>query len=284
LHQLLRDSKDWEYVDWCVGVFHTPAGVETVIVNSDGLGYIPTGLFVPRNVRLLFTDPDLTEDFRSQWFAWVNPAETMLAYATFVSNFNPNVGLWALAVSTGFGGSAMPARAAGVVHFDEVSRSDLKPDSSPSPLDDAHEHRLEALDRTQYVRTAGFSGMPKPSVSDAWRTTQTTVQVVLERLGMVRDFEAPPVIREVMDALHEGVPVRENCWEQLQTVLRDAAVNGSGLRPGWLPDDGPASAHVRAYHDLSRLAELLLLWSNATMAHAELSYLALVISRTPLTV
>jgi len=241
------------------------------------------GMFVPRSARHLFTDPDVTEDFRSQWFAWANPAETMLAYAAFVHRKNPNVDLWALAVSTGFGGSAMPARAAGVVHFDEVSRSDLKPGLTQSPLDDAHEHRLENVDRAQYVRTAGFSELPKPSVSEAWRTTQTAVQVVLERLGMVRDFETPPVIREVMDALREGVPVRENSWEKLKSVLQDAAVTGSALRPGWIPDDGPASAQVRAYHDVSRLAELLLLWSNPTMAHAELSYLALIISRTPLT-
>ncbi|MUM04493.1 hypothetical protein B5P44_06805 [Mycobacterium sp. CBMA 213] len=239
-------------------------------------------MFVPRTARLLFTDPGLTEDFRSQWFAWANPAETMLAYAKFISNLNPNVDLWALAVSTSDGGSAMPARTAGLVHFDEVSRFDVRPDMTTSQLDEAHMHRLETLDRAQYVRTAGFGDLPKPGVSEAWRATQTAVQVVLERLGMVRDFGVPPVIREIMDALQQGIPVRDDRWVDLDQVFHEAAATGAGLRSGRIPGDGPASAHVRAYSDLARLAEMLLLWKNSTMAHAELSYLTLTISRTPL--
>jgi len=269
-------------MDWCVGAFQTGSGVETVITSSDGLGYIPVGMFVPRTARLLFTDPGLTEEFRSRWFAWANPAETMIAYAKFINDVNPNVDLCALAVSTSDGGSAMPARSAGLVHFDEVSRFDVRPDMAASPLDDSHVHRLETLDRAQYVRTAGFGDLPKPGMSEAWRTTQTTVQVVLERLGTVRDFAVPSVIREIMDSLHQGVPVRDNRWVELEQALHEAAATGGGLRSGRIPGDGPASAHVRAYNDLARLAELLLLWKNSTMAHAELSYLSLLIGRTPL--
>jgi hypothetical protein len=36
VYQLLHDSRMYPYMDWCVGVFRTASGVETVIVNSDG--------------------------------------------------------------------------------------------------------------------------------------------------------------------------------------------------------------------------------------------------------
>ena len=41
------------------------------------------------------------------------------------------------------------------------------------------------------------------------------------------------------------------------------------------------SAHVVAYHDLSRLVELLLLWRLDSPAYPEISYLAGQIALTP---
>ena len=41
VYQLLHDSRMYPYMDWCVGVFRTASGVETVIVNNHGAGYIP---------------------------------------------------------------------------------------------------------------------------------------------------------------------------------------------------------------------------------------------------
>ena len=60
------------------------------------------------------------------------------------------------------------------------------------------------------------------------------------------------------------------------------AQNGytAGLRPGRLINDGAASPHVLAYHDLSRLTELLL-WRLDSNAYPEISYLARLIDLTP---
>lgn len=55
----------------------------------------------------------------------------------------------------------------------------------------------------------------------------------------------------------------------------------AGLRPGRIINDGAASAHVLAYHDLSRLTELLLLWRLDAPAYPEISYLAGQIHLTP---
>jgi hypothetical protein len=154
------------------GVFRTASGVETVIVNSDGAGYIPVGVFVPRAARMLFAHSGLSAEFRARWFSWANPAETMLAYAELATKANPNVELWALAVSTDHGGSSVPAR--GVVpHFEDCGRalSPISEAAPPSALDENHMHRLETLDRSLYARLTGFGDGPRPDRSEGWRTT-----------------------------------------------------------------------------------------------------------------
>ncbi|KPN47700.1 hypothetical protein AN933_24095, partial [Mycobacterium intracellulare subsp. chimaera] len=282
LYQLLHDSRMYPFMDWCVGVFRTASGVETVIVNSEGAGYLPRGVFVPRSARMLFADPGLSAEFRARWFCWANPAETMLAYAELATKANPNVELWALAVSTDHGGTAMPAR--GVVpHFEDCSRKlSPLPETAPvSDLDEGHMHRLETLDRALYARLTGFGEGPLPDRSEAWRTTLAATQVALGRAGAIRDLVVPPVIREIMELLGGGLPVPGEKWQALETAHIDAVMYSTGLRPGRILNDDSASAHVLAYHSLVRLAELLALWSLDKIAYPELAYLAEQIKRAP---
>jgi hypothetical protein len=102
---------------------------------------------------------------------------------------NPNVELWALAVSTDHGGSSVPAR--GVApHFEDCARA-LSPISEAAPtsvLDDGHLHRLETLDRALYARLTGFGDGPPPDRSEGWRTTVASAQRVLGRVGSIRDI------------------------------------------------------------------------------------------------
>ena len=263
VYQLLHASQKSRYMfmDWCVGVFRTQSGVETVVVNSDGAGYIPAGVFVPRSARMLFADSSLSPAFRAQWFSWANPAETMLAYAELATNNNPGVELWALAVSTSYGGSSVPARAASVPHFEDcpVDLSPIKETDPPMPLDESHMHRLETVDRALYARLLGFGDGPLPDPSEAWRMTQEAAEAALGRAGAVRDLAVPPVIREILGTLRSGVPVRQDRWTALEGAYFDAVGMGTSLRPGLISRDG-ASPHVLAYFDLSRLIEILLLW------------------------
>ena len=264
VYQLIHASKKSKYMfmDWCVGVFRTQSGVETVVVNSDGAGYIPAGVFVPRSARMLFSDSSLSPAFRAQWFSWANPAETMLAYAELATKSNPGVELWALAVSTSYGGSSMVARAAGVPHFEDCPE-DLSPinDSDPRmPLDEGHMHRLETVDRALYARLLGFGDGPLPDPSEAWRMTQEAAETALGRAGAVRDLAVAPVIREVLGTLRSGVPVKQDRWTALEGAYLEAVGMGTSLRPGLIGREG-ASPHVLAYFDLARLIEILLLWS-----------------------
>jgi hypothetical protein len=269
-------------MDWCGGVFRTASGVETVIVNSDGAGYIPVGVFVPRSARMLFADPGLSAEFRARWFSWANPAETMLAYAELATKANPNVELWALAVSTDHGGSSVPARGT-ALHFEDCGRvlSTIAETAPTSALDDSHMHRLETLDRALYARLTGFGDGPRPDRSEAWRTTVAAAQRALGRVGAIRDIAVPPVIRQVIDLLSKGLPVPQDKWEALEAAYVEALMYAAGLRPGRMVNDGAASPHVLGYHDLSRLTELLLLWRLDSIKYPEIAYIAKQIDLTP---
>lgn len=282
LYQLLHDSRMYPYMDWCVGVFRTSSGIETLIVNSEGAGFIPAGVFIPRSARPLFADGALSSEFRAQWFSFANPAETMLAYAELAAEHRDDIELWALAVSTDDGGSSMPARST-VQHFEECSRmtTPLSDDAPVSRLDDVHAHRLETLDRALYARLTGFGDGPAPDRSEAWRTTVSAAQMALGRAGSIPDLAVTPTIREVLDLLGQGLPVPSSRWQDLEAAHIGAVMAGAGLRPGRMAADPATAAHVLAYHDLARLIELLLLWRLDSVAYPEIAYLAGQISMTP---
>ncbi|MBP1823190.1 hypothetical protein J3E61_006826 [Mycobacterium sp. OAE908] len=281
VYQLLHASRLYLFLDWCVGMFRTRSGVETIIVSSEGTGYIPQGVFVPRAARMLFSDPTLGPRFASRWFSWANPAETMVAFAELVTTNNPNVELWALAVSTDHGGSSAPAREAGVPHFAECSVNSaaaIRDDAPAMALDSQHLHRLETLDHAEYTRLIGLGDGRRPDQSEAWRTTVTAADTTMRRAGELLDFVVPPVVREVIDLLGKGVRVPPDCWVNLQSAMLEAVGTGAALRPGRMPGDMPASAHARSYHDLARLMEMLLLWNldetDNEIKYPELAYLA----------
>ena len=282
LHQLLHDSRMYPYMDWCVGVFTTPTGPQTVIVNSEGSGYLPQGVYIPRTGRMLFADAGLPAEFRARWFSWANPAETMLGYAALATGARPDIELHALVVSTDDGGSSIPARAV-IEHYDECSRAQSPiGDTAPTtPLDDNHIHRLESIDRALYTRLTGYGDGPRPDRSEAWRTTTDAANRALARASALPDVAVPPVIRAVLEHLGQGQPVPDALWLDLQTAHITELMSAAGARPGRLIGDTGASAHVLAYHDLTRLIELLLLWRLDEMAYPEIAYLAAQIQLTP---
>ena len=285
VYRLLDDSRRYPYSDWCVGIFRTAAGIETIIVNSDGAGFIPYNVYVPQSARMLFSDPGLPDEFRGRWFSWANPAETMVAFAQWAGE---RFELYALAVSTDGGGSSVPARNAGVPHVEDCHRGSLpdNPDTSQRPLDDAHMHRLETVDRALYARLTGVGDGRRPDQSEAWRTTTAAAHVALSRAGAIPDLVVPSVIREVLDMVGRGLKVSAQVWDRLSVAYNVAITSAAGLRPGWMGVDEVASPHVLAYHDLSRLMELLLLWrsdapSNRDIPYADIAYLAQQIDETP---
>jgi hypothetical protein len=278
VYELMHASRLYAAIDWCVGVFKTPSGPQTVVVSSEGAGYIPPGVFLPRSVRLLFSDPGLSDAFRARWFAWVNPAQTMLAYAASCTELDPNLELYAVAVSTDQGGSALPARDAGVPHYEDCSLlvSPISADASAPTLDATRMHRLEALDRAEYARLTRT-----PDRSESWTTTEGAVRVALSRASAMLGFSIPPVIRQITQILENGESVTDNHWNDLELVRVNAILDSASQRPGRTLESDGASPYARAYHNLARLAELLALWRGNDPQHAEIAYTAAQITTEP---
>jgi hypothetical protein len=274
VYQLLHDSRLYPFLDWCVGVFKTPSGVETVVVSSEGAGYIPVGVFVPRSARMLFSDSGLSNAFRARWFGWANPAQPMLAYAELLADHNPNIKLYALAVSNSQGGSSLPARDAGVAHIEDCSllTSPIPRDAAASELDETHMHRLETFDAALYARLTDVGGATPPDQSQTWKLTRAAVGKVLTRAAALQDLAVPPVIREIMRALIAGVEVPEDRWAALQMDHLSAAANSASHRPGRMLDSEGASPYARAHHNLARVTELLPMWRDATPKYPEIEY------------
>jgi hypothetical protein len=275
VYQLVHASRIYAAIDWCAGVFKTPSGAETVVVSNEGAGFIPPGVFAPRSVRMLFSDPNLGNGFRARWFAWVNPAQTMLAYAASCSEHDPNIELWALAVSTDHGGSAAPARDAGVRHYEDCSLmvSPIPSNAPAAALDDTHVHRLETLDRGEYTRLTGAARQGIPERSEAWTTTMAAVRTALARASNLLGFSVPPVIRHVSSALGNGEPVTEEQWDELELARLNATLDSASQRPGRMLDSRGVTPYGRAYHNLARSAELLGMW-RGDPPHAEIAYTA----------
>jgi hypothetical protein len=272
VYRLMHASLVYGCVDWCVGVFKTGYGLDTVVVSNEGAGYIPPGVFVPRSARMLFSDTGLSTEFAARWFGWVNPAQTMLAYASVIGEHDPNLELYALAVSTDHGGSALPARDAGVPRFEDCAllTSPIRADAEPMPLDEAHMHRLQAANDGEYKRLM-LSTLPAAQQRDmSWSTTREAVQTALSRASSLLGLEVPPVIRHVLSALDRGEAVTDDQWNDLDLARFNASLDSASQRAGRQADE-VMSAHARASHNVARVAGLLLMWRRGPN-HPEIAY------------
>jgi hypothetical protein len=273
VYQLVHASLVYGCVDWCVGVFKTGHGIDTVVISNEGLGYIPPGVFVPRSARMLFGDSGLTAEFRKRWFGWVNPAQTMLAYAALIGEHDPNLELYALAVSTDHGGSALPARDAGVPHYEDcpLMLSPIRAESEPMPLDDNHVHRLQTVAPEEWDRLMR-SAIPDSQQRDlSWATTKEAVQTALDRASSLLGLEVAPVIRHVLQALNYGEQVSDERWSDLEFARFNASLESASQRAGHRHDDDVVSAHARACHNMARVAALLMMWRRGPN-HADIAY------------
>jgi hypothetical protein len=277
-YELLHASRMHPGVHWCVAIFKTGQGNQTVITSNDGAGYIPPGVFLPANARLLFADALLDNDFQAKWFGWVNPSETMVAYAAQRAVLDPNFDLYALAATTDPGGSSvLPARRAGVPHYQDCdsTQSPLQPDDPAPELDANRRHRLAVIDPGAYADSAGAN--PERI---AWDATATAVGMAMA--GAEPMFvEVPPVIRQVFGALAAGTAITDSQWTALHKLQRDR--RSLWMRPGYI-DMEPSTASAvtalyRAHHNIDRAVEALALWHSDRPDYADIVYAAQQVSK-----
>lgn len=275
VEELMKASRQYGTIDWCVGVFKTPSRNLTVVTSGEGAGFIPAGVHLPQGVESLFSDPGLDNAFRRRWFGWINPAQTMVAYAQSVTALDPNIELWAVAVSTGFGGSAQPARAAGVPHYADCPMPTDSPLSGgvvQPPLDETRLHRLQVLNPAAYAQ---LNTATPVDVRESLAITRQTAHVTFTQAGELLTLPIPPLLREIATHLDRGSAITEAQWDELASaVLPMAITDSSGQRPGRIGTDTEASSFARVQHNVARLAELLLLWRRSAPDHREVVYLA----------
>jgi hypothetical protein len=273
VYELMHASRVYGCIDWCVGMFKTSSGPQAWVVSSEGSGFIPPGVFLPNSARLIFSDPGLDKDFHARWFGWVNPAQTMLAYGQLCMASNPNVELWALAVSTDNGGTAAPARDAGLVQVENcaLATSPIKAETPPPSLDETRMHRLETIDRPEYARLTAGGVVDR---SQLWTLTVAAVRTALARASELLGFQVPPVIRQVATAVENGEPVSDELWNELDVAMRAAILDSAGQRPGRVIGDVGPSSYARCFHNVARAAELLSWWRSTTPEYVEIAYTA----------
>lgn len=139
-------------IEWAVGVFRSPSGTEMVVTSNDGASYIPSGVYVPRSVRLVAADPLVDDHFRQLWFGWNDPARVMIEYARIRAESG-----WRL-VAAATTGAVTALREEGVEHPPSCMRETnplLKQEDrpvAPPTLDEMHVHRLSLLWPEVYPR------------------------------------------------------------------------------------------------------------------------------------
>lgn len=269
--QLRRDSDAALYpvIEWVVGVFRSDADqtTETVFMSSEGFGYIPHGVFVPRSARLLAVDPLVDSVFREQWFGWRDPARVLVEYARLR---RPGGARLVAAATTYEVVDAL--REFGVEHA-VCARE--QPSASPG-LDDMHTHRLA-------VQCPGL--YPRVTYLAAWNDTavlnRLIVPLVIQMIDGVQHggggVDYPAELRQMWDALGSGDEIPESAWKEFEIeVLVYYAITSAN--PGRAGDDDIAmtggGAVYQAQWLVARTMEVVRGWGHQPPPLADMVYAA----------
>ncbi len=275
-YELLHASRMYPGLHWCVAIFKIATGFDTVIVSNDGASYVPPGVYVPCSVRVLFADPELSTGFQAKYFGWVNPAATMVAYAAERAVLDPNIDLYALAATTDPGGSSvLPARRAGVAHYQDCdsTRSPIDPATPAAELDETRVHRLQVVSPQSFEQLNDATVPPTERQSAAWGATAGAVATALAGCEPLH-IEVNPVVREILGGLAIGSPITDDQW----SALAEVRLFGKSLfmRPGFIdvePSGDPNTTMLyRAHHNLDRAVEALSLWRGDNPDYADIVY------------
>jgi hypothetical protein len=187
-------------LDWAVGKFRSSSGLETVVISNDGSGFLPEGVYLPRDVRLLVADPLVEQEFRDYWFGWQDPARVLVAYAGLRAAGNE----WQLVAAASTG----PLDALREAHIEcgwaDREHSPLASENwQPPGLDGLHVHRLEfehpdlygRLQRVANVEGPYHDRLMWPLASQLWaaaRTSGVDVPLVLRSVWKILEANGEP--------------------------------------------------------------------------------------------
>ncbi|GLP84089.1 hypothetical protein TUM20984_55090 [Mycobacterium antarcticum] len=267
-------------IEWAVGVFRSPIGTETVITSNDGASYIPAGVFVPRSVRVLATDPLVDDHFRQLWFGWSDPARILLEYA----QLRAELGWRLVAAATTVGVSVL--RDTGVEHPPSCTRQTnplLQPGQQVAAqhIDSMHVHRLAVLWPDVYPRLLRVMDA-HPIFQDriVSATSASLVNSAATQVNAVDDG-IPDSMRQIWSTRggdREPTPQQWAKYDEdaktfntVTSICRPAFANGSTADPS---DTIGELARYRAHWLVARTAEHIGGWATRPLPLADMCYAA----------
>jgi hypothetical protein len=265
-------------IEWAVGVFRSPSGTETVATSNDGASYIPAGVYVPRSVRILATDPLVDDHFRQLWFGWADPARVLIEYAQLRADMG-----WRL-VAAATTGPLTSLRDAGVEHPPSCTRQTnplLQPgqQTAPAGMDGMHEHRLAVLWPDVYPRLL--------RVMDADPLLQDRIVAAASALlmntattqGVAVDGGIPNAVRQIWLTRGGDRDPSPQQWAEYDAAAKDFNTVTSIFRPGFVGHADPSDtieelARYRAHWMVARTAELIGGWATRPLPLPDMCYAA----------
>ena len=267
-------------IEWAVGVFRSPSGTDTVITSNDGASYIPAGVFVPRSVRVLSTDPLVDDHFRQLWFGWGDPARVLIEYAQLRAETGWRLGA---AATTGV---VNVLRNAGAEHPPSCTRQTnpwrQEGVEIPAPvLDGMHEHRLAVLWPDVYPRllrimeadpifqdriVSGVSASLMHSATTQAQAVDDGIPDPIRQVWMTRGADREPTVQQWADYDAEA-----KSFNATTAIYRPAFVNGCTADPG---DTLQERARYRAHWLVARTAEHIGGWSRRPLPLPDMCYAA----------
>lgn len=269
-------------VSWTVGVFRSSTASETVVMSSEGSGYVPEGVYLPRSVHLLVSDPLVDNEFRSKWFGWADPAEVLMEYASLRRSQD-----WALvAAATTARPDALRLSGVEYAAVNPYTGQEAPPGIpagwEPPSLDDMHTHRL-ALEYPDF-----YDRLMAVANAESTRLNERVMFPLTQRLmaAALTLSEVPSQLRDAWRTVEANAEKSWQNWDSYRSAYATFAMTVGANSPGGTggvgadlrPEDVPVEMHQR-YRDLwkaARAMEFMLGWSRSPLPLVDMVYAAAV--------
>ena len=248
---------------WAVGVMRGPAGAGVFITSNEGRGWLPAGIYLPREVSTPWLWDEMLDDgsgsAASPWEGISDPARVLVEFG-LAWGPKANASLVALASSASIDGE-LRAR------FPDIAMADLV---GPAYDVDLRVHTPDTVDRLDLAGSPDAAG-PIAAVPDSRAyarclelATEAHTKLVRSGTAAADSAESRRIRDRILAVLEAGQEVSPQWWEQLReaddllaAAMLSRRVDVARVAPGDLRID-EEGATLRAMVFERRCNELLL--------------------------
>jgi len=270
--RLRRDCDGARYpiIQWAVGMFRAEAGgaTECAVMSNEGFGYTPWGVFLPREVRLLATDPLMDSEFRAKWFGCDDAGQALMEYAKLQAQRGSHL------VAVGLTTQSGCERITGV-EYGVCAPRNINENCSEPVLDNIHAHRLEVLHPDLFARVQRLTDTDDAARAFASQVCVPLAIQMIDAVQMSAHVQTPAELRQMWDLLGTGDAISDDDWQDFLLASMVEYVNLSAHRPAG--DAGVAERErYHAQWVCARTMEFLRGWRHTTPDVADMIYAAAV--------